>query len=311
MYSINLCTKRALEKTNKETITASWSYLRILELIHWGTCRDVFMDRHEAVSIPSSKLACCRSPILRIWASRHEVVSIPSSTLTHCRSPISQIEARRHKAVSIPSSRLARCRSPFLASLHLLWKERPCLRLTTTSVTLGNEQWKPGYSLAFVQKEGKAGEPVIKIQTTPWLLVSKEDQAGDSNWIKNPKQLLLGWWSQWKTQLRTRIKRITPCLIVSEKTNRETEKVKKCLLSLADGLKERSSLGTEIWIEFLLCIRRVWKWNQSAQPMEKFGHWISLIIEATSCRKKNRLPCEMNWISPMKLPATISRSSVK
>ena len=213
-----LCTKRALEKTNKETTTASWSYLRILELIHWGTCRDVFMDRHEAVSIPSSKLACCRSPILRIWASRHEVVSIPSSTLTHCRSPILQIEARRHKAVSIPSSRLARCRYPFLASLHLLWKERPCLRLTTTSVTLGNEQWKPGYSLAFVQKEGKAGEPVIKIQTTPWLMVSAKDPAQDLNqthyslpyclredkqgdWKSQKVPFILGWWSKRKTQL--------------------------------------------------------------------------------------------------------------
>ena len=226
MWSINLCTKRTLEKTNKETTTASWSYFRILELIHWGTCRDVFMDRHEAVSIPSSKLACCRSPILRIWASRHEVVSIPSSTLTHCRSPISQIEARRHKAVSIPSSRLARCRSPFLASLHLPWKEWQSLRLTTTSVTLGNEQWKPGYSLAFVPNEGKAGEPVTKIQATPWLMVSKEDPAGDpkEKW-KNQSwknQLLLGWWSQRKTQLRPRINRIIPCPIVSKKTSRET-----------------------------------------------------------------------------------------
>ena len=246
MWSINPCMKRALEKRNIETTTASWSYFRILELINWGTCRDVFMDRHEAVSIPSSKLACCRSPILRIWASRHEVVSIPSSTLTHCRSPISQIEARRHKAVSIPSSRLARCRSPFLASLHLLWKERPCLRLTTTSVTLGNEQWRPGYSLAFVQKEGKAGEPVIKIQTTPWLLVSKEDPAGDSNSLKNSKQLLLGWWSQWKTQLRTRIKRITPCLIVSEKTNRETKKSRKVPFILGWWSKRKTQLGN--WV---------------------------------------------------------------
>ena len=126
---------------------------------------------------------------------------------------------------------------------------------------------------------------------TPWLLSQKKAMLG-SQWLKFKQ--LLGWWSQRKTQLRTRIKRITPCLIVSEKTNRETEKVEKCLLSLADGLKERPSLGTELWIEFLLCIRRVWKWNQSAQPMEKFGHWISLIIEATSCRKK--IGFSVKWI---------------
>ena len=48
-------------------------------------------------------------------------------------------------------------------------------------MTFGNEQWKPGYSLAVVPKEGNAGEPVTKIQASPWPLVSEEDPAGDSN----------------------------------------------------------------------------------------------------------------------------------
>ena len=80
-------------------------------------------------------------------------------------------------------------------------------------MTLGNEQWKPGHSLAVVPKEGKAGEPVTKIQATPWLMVSAEDPAQAPNQSHHS---------------------LSHCL--KEDKQGDT-------LSLADDLKERSSLG--------------------------------------------------------------------
>ena len=109
---------------------------------------------------------------------------------------------------------------------------------------------------------------------TPWLLSQMKAKLG-SQWLKFKQ--LLGCWSQRKTQLRTQIKRIASCLNVSEKTNRKTKKKsRKCILSLADGLKERSSLGTVLWVEFLLCIRRIWKWKKKCSADKNSGtesHW--------------------------------------